>query len=79
MYHSYQERRELLPWYVKLYIYLRRNVINPILLVNDRNRIKNMLLDASNGEVMIKSSIEQSIINDLKQEAINGETCDCQL
>jgi hypothetical protein len=44
--------------HVKLYIYLRKNTVNPILLVNDRNRIKNMLLDASKGEVMIKSSIE---------------------
>lgn len=62
----YKERRDLLPWYVKLYIYLRRTIINPILLLNDRNRIKNMNLEASKGEVSIKSSIEQAIINDLK-------------
>ena len=69
----YKERRDLLPWYVKLYIYLRRNIINPILLLNDRNRIKNMNLEASKGEVSIKSSIEQAIINDLKQEFASGE------
>jgi len=61
----YHERRNLLPWYAKFYIYLRRNIINPILLINDRNRIKNMLIEAHRGEVMIKSSIEQAIINDL--------------
>ena len=75
-YQSYQDRKNNLPWYVKLYIHLRRSSVNPILLVNDRNRIKNMQLEACKGEVQVKSSIEQAIINDLKQENVTGEPTD---
>ena len=35
-----------------------------------------MQLEACKGEVQVKSSIEQAIINDLKQENVTGEPTD---
>lgn len=56
-------------WCVRSYIYLRQRLVNPIVLINDRERIKTLVRDTEKGDIYVMSSIEAAIIRDIEFEA----------
>lgn len=65
-YQMYREKKDNLSLFIKLYLNLRRVLIDPVLLVNDKEKIKEMLKDLHKGEIKIRSTIELAIIEDIK-------------
>ena len=65
-YQMYREKKDNLNIIIKLYLNMRRILIDPVLLVNDKQKIQDMLKDLRKGEIKIRSTIELAIIEDIK-------------
>lgn len=59
-------------WGVKLYLRLRKVLINPIMLVNDRLTVQKIRQEMKKGDIKIKSTIESAILDDLKTEFLTN-------
>lgn len=62
----FKAKRRKLNCCVRLYMYVRRKAGNPIIFVNNKERMKGVLNDMQNGETQVLSSIEYAILNDVK-------------
>jgi hypothetical protein len=71
-YQKYREKKENISLGIKLYLMLRLSTIDPIMLVNDRLTVHNILADMKRGEIKIRSTIENAILDDLKTEFLMG-------
>lgn len=58
----YVKKKKNLSCCVQLYIQLRQSLVNPILLLNDRRRIRTYLSETKNGETVLYSSIEDAML-----------------
>ena len=65
-YQMYREKKDNLNIIIKLYLNMRRMLIDPVLVVNDKQKIQDMLKDLRKGEIKIRSTIELAIIEDIK-------------
>jgi SNF2 family DNA or RNA helicase len=61
-----QKKKKELNIFVWLYLKLRKYCINPILFVNNSERMKAILKEMNSGETQIRSSIEHAMLNDIK-------------
>lgn len=57
-YSKYEEKRKSIGVFVWVYLKLRNNLTNPILMVNDKLHAAQILDDSKNGEVKMRSTIE---------------------
>jgi len=76
LYCRYEEKRKQIGILVWVYLKLRNNLTNPILMVNDKVHLAQILSDTRSGEVKVRSTIEQALIADLKQDLVSGEATD---
>jgi hypothetical protein len=51
----YKERKSKLNFIVKSYLWLRKYMINPIEIYNDKSRLKTMIKDMKMGEIKVRS------------------------
>jgi hypothetical protein len=70
----FDQRKKRLSWCVRSYIFLRETLVNPIILINDRERIKSIVEATKKGGTVILSSIEMAIIKDIEHEMVFGKT-----
>jgi hypothetical protein len=69
-----QKKKKELNIFVWLYLKLRKYCINPILFVNNSERMKTILKEMNSGETQIRSSIEHAMLIDVKEEFITGKS-----
>ena len=68
----YQRKLSDLPILTKIYIYLRNNLVNPIMYSKTRTKLLKMLKEAKQGEVITISSIEEAVTSDVREEIKTG-------
>lgn len=69
----YVKKKKNLSCCVQLYVQLRQSLVNPILLLNDRRRIRTYLNETRAGETVLYSSIEDALFKDVRLELNTGK------
>lgn len=68
------EKVKNLPVLVRFYIFLRGSLINPIIMIDDRERINDILMATKNGGTKILSSVELAVIKDIEHQIVHGKS-----
>ena len=69
-----KEKKEKLNIFVWIYLKLRKFCVNPILFVNNKERMQAVLDDMHSGETQVRSSVEYAMLNDIKIELLTGKS-----
>ena len=62
----FKDKKKKLGIMIQLYLYIRKRCVNPILFINDRQKIETELKNINKGETKILSSIENAMLADSK-------------
>jgi hypothetical protein len=68
----FKDKKGKLDTMVYLYLYIRKRAVNPILFINDKQKMESELKNINKGETKVMSSIENAMLNDVKIQMKTG-------
>ena len=69
----FKEKKMRLTFMVRLYLYIRKRSVNPILFVNDKQKMESELKNIKKGETKVLSSIQKAMLDDAKIQIKTGK------